>query len=103
MRNTRGDLFGCWGDPATGVVRRRDARTEVIHGRPRFASFAVSDGSKVSIAAIHPDFDVRRTPAVPDGIRWPAPQSADRTRGALTSMGFAGHGLTCLAITALLA
>ena len=38
--------------------------------------------------------------AVPDGICWLAPQSLCRTRGAAVILGFANHGLTCLAITA---
>ena len=37
---------------------------------------------------------------VPDGIRWPAPQSRDRTWCAVSPSDFADPGLTCLAITA---
>lgn len=30
-----------------------------MHGRPRLAKRSIHDGSKVEIAAMHPDFDVR--------------------------------------------
>ena len=71
-----------------------------IHGRPRFAKpFNGWWSDKALIAAIHPDF-----------LAWPAPLSlmefADRLLlstyracCALGCSGFAGHGLTCLAIT----
>jgi hypothetical protein len=36
-----------------------------MHGRPRFAKLSFHDGLKEEIAAMHPDFDVRRMPACP--------------------------------------
>jgi hypothetical protein len=36
-----------------------------MHGRPRFAKLSFHDGLKEKIAAMHPDFDVRRMPACP--------------------------------------
>ena len=51
------------------------------------------------IATVHPDFYCGIA-AVPDGMRWSAPQSLTRTRSAAAVMGFANHGLTCHAITA---
>jgi hypothetical protein len=51
------------------------------------------------IATVHPDFRCGSA-AVPDGIRWSAPQSLLRARGAADVVGFADHGLTFHAITA---
>src|SRR5262245_51375764 len=51
------------------------------------------------IAAVHPDFRCGMA-AVPDGMRWLAPQSLLSTRGAAEALGFANHGLTCCANTA---
>ena len=51
------------------------------------------------IATVHPDFRCGSA-AVPDGMRWSAPQSLSRTRGAADVVGFADHGLTFHAITA---
>jgi len=71
-----------------------------MHGRPRFAKRSFHDGSKVKIAAMHPD-------SLFGAFPWSLMESAGQLLyqqsaflNALTSAGFAGHGLTCLAINA---
>jgi hypothetical protein len=66
---------------------------------PGLPSFQLMMASKVSIAPVHADFGCGMA-AVPDGICWSAPLSQFRTQGAADMVGFANHGLTCLAITA---
>ena len=68
-----------------------------MYGRPRLVKLRALLMERKEIAAMYPDFG-SGMPAVPDGIRWRPPRSAERTRSALTSTGFGRHGLTCLAI-----
>lgn len=64
-----------------------------------YAKLSFRDNAKVKIAPVHSDFDYSIFAAVPDGICRLTPQSLTRTLGAPVNVGFANHGLTCLAIT----
>ena len=71
-----------------------------MHGRPRFAKVSFHDGSKVKIAAMHPDFDVRQRAWLSlmesDGR---VPIKNAHYERAWEFSGLLDHGLTCLAIT----
>ncbi|CAL8472912.1 protein of unknown function [Caballeronia sp. S22] len=54
---------------------------------------------KVKIAAMHPDFAVRRKPAVPDGICWSGSHQICVLSRTPVFSDFPDHGLTCSAIT----
>jgi hypothetical protein len=57
---------------------------------PGLPSFQLVMTGRV-IAAVHPDFWCGMA-AVPDGMRWLAPQSLSRTRSAADLLGFANRG-----------
>src|ERR1700746_3783176 len=65
---------------------------------PPVCQALIYDGLKVKIAAMHPDFDVRLRPAVPDGICWSRSHQICVLLCTPVYSDFLDHGLTCLAI-----
>jgi len=84
---TSGTVFGSTKLPLTlwFLAMQLLTQSKNMYGRPRLAKRSFHDGSKVKIAVMYPDSDVRLTPAVPDGIRWLAPSSTSRALFALCS------------------
>ncbi|CAL8476978.1 protein of unknown function (plasmid) [Caballeronia sp. S22] len=66
---------------------------------PPVCQALICDGVKVKIAAMHPDFAVRRKPAVPDGICWSGSHQICVLSRTPVFSDFPDHGLTCSAIT----
>ena len=64
---------------ATDIERCRDACAEVIHGRPRLPSLQSMMEMRLRLRPYIRTLS-EADASVPDGIRWTAPRSAERTR-----------------------
>jgi hypothetical protein len=78
---TRGDLASCL------KGRRGNAEREVIHGRPRLPSPQSMTEIRLRLRPYIRTLNEANA-SVPDGIRWTAPRSAERTQWCFDFYGF---------------
>lgn len=93
-----GPISAMAGLPCSRPVLRGFADQMAARGRPRFAKLSVNDEIKVRLHPCIRTF-AAASPMAPMESCWSGPLSLCRTQGAAVMLGFADHGLTCLAIT----